>query len=69
MNEGMDRRVRMYLRANTFLEHLKKSRMGMTAQEFSALRNMALTGDIEGAWRGLHDVLASRDMIARRDTV
>ena len=65
----MDRRVRLYLLANTFLDHLKKSRMGMTAQEFSALRTLALSGDIEGAWQGLHDVLASRDMIARRDTV
>ena len=69
MAEDMGRSVRRYLRANNFIDHLKKNRSGLTPAEYSQLRAQALAGDIEGAWQGLHDVLASRDMIARRDTV
>ena len=67
MAEDMGRSVRRYLRANNFIDHLKKNRSGLTPAEYSQLRAQALAGDIEGAWQGLYEALAGKGIIDRRD--
>lgn len=47
----------VYLRANAFLNILRGHLDVITMQEFRTLRGQALSGDIEGAEKGLHRIL------------
>ena len=46
-----------FLRAHQFLEHLKKNSEHLTRQQFLTLRGQALSGDIEGANKGLEKIV------------
>lgn len=50
-----------YIKANRFLELLKKHVYEITPQEFRTLRGQALSGDLEGANKGLWKILGRTD--------
>lgn len=49
-----------FLNAHKFLEYLKRHDSEITRQEFRTIRGQALNGDIEGAKKGLDNILYSR---------
>jgi len=52
-----DEAVRAYQKAHPFLLRLKRNRRFLTDQEFRTLRGQALSGDIDGASKGLDRIL------------
>lgn len=51
------RDYRAYLIANSFLKHLNANAPYMTPDRYKELREQALCGDINGAYKGLEEVL------------
>ncbi len=50
-----------YIKANRFLELLKKHVYEITTHGFRTLRGQALSGDLEGANKGLWKILGRTD--------
>lgn len=50
----------VYLRAHGFLSILRGHLDDVTKADFTALRNMALDGDVEGAGEALNDILRQK---------
>jgi len=50
-----------YLAAHKFLEMLKRHDGEITRQEYKTLRGQAIAGDIEGATKGLDQILYGRN--------
>lgn len=50
----------VYLRANAFLNILRGHLDDVTKADFTALRNMALDGDVEGAGEALNAILTQK---------
>lgn len=48
-----------YREAQSFLSVLNQSKRSLTQQQTKTLKGQALSGDIEGAWRGLQKLLRS----------
>lgn len=46
-----------YLNAREYLEKLRKHQKGLDAQTYKTLRGQALSGDVQGAEKGLQRVL------------
>ena len=46
-----------YLKANNFIQSLKRNVKYLSWQEFQTLRGQAIAGDIEGAQKGLETIL------------
>lgn len=49
--------AKRYRAAQSFVFILNQSRRSLTAQQYKTLKGQALSGDIEGAWRGLKRLL------------
>lgn len=49
-----------YIRANRVLTELKRNNKYITRQEQKTLRGLALSGDVDGAWKGLNTLLKRR---------
>ena len=49
-----------YIRANTFLDALRRHKRELTYQQYATLRGQALSGDVGGALKGLETILARR---------
>lgn len=49
--------ARRYRAAQSFIFILNQSRRSLTAQQYNTLKGQALSGDLEGAWRGLKRLL------------
>lgn len=45
--------AKRYRAAQSFIFILNQSRRSLTAQQYKTLKGQALSGDLEGAWRGL----------------
>ena len=54
------REVVRYINANGFLTELKKNYKYLDRHEFKTLRGQALSGDVDGAMKGLHKILERR---------
>lgn len=53
--------AKRYRDAQSFILILNQSRRSLTAQQHSTLKGQALSGDLEGAWRGLKKLLRQYD--------
>ena len=53
--------ARRYRDAQPFIFILNQSHRSLTAQQYSTLKGQALSGDLEGAWRGLKKLLRQCD--------
>lgn len=53
--------ARRYRDAQSFILILNQSRRSLTAQQYRTLKGQALSGDLEGAWRGLKKLLRKYD--------
>ena len=64
-NTEMEAEVRYdanaYVKANRFLSMLKKHVYEITPQEYRTLRGQAISGDLEGAQKGLLKILGRTD--------
>ena len=50
----------MNFRLNRFMRKLKNCRPYLSNQQYSAIKGQALSGDIDGAEKGLHSLLSRR---------
>lgn len=50
----------MNLRLNRFMNKLKNSRTYLTKQQYRTIKGQALSGDIDGAEKGLNSLLRRR---------
>lgn len=55
--ERKETNVVNYLQARTFLEALRRNRGMLSQQQYRTLKGQALSGDVEGAIRGLERIL------------
>lgn len=55
--QAAQRDAHRYLRAHVFIEQLRKYTKRLTMQEYKDLRQMALDGDINGAFEKLQVIL------------
>ena len=46
-----------YIKAKPFIDELKKCHKALPYQQYSTLRGQALSGDVEGAYKGLRRAL------------
>ena len=53
-------RAQLFLNAHKFLELLRKYKNDLNWQEVRTLRGQALSGDVEGAYKGLERILGRR---------
>lgn len=53
--------ARRYRDAQSFLSILNQNKRSLTYQQIKTLKGQALSGDIEGAWRGLKKLLRQYD--------
>lgn len=53
--------VRAYQKAHPFLLRLKRNNKYLTYQQYKTLRGQALSGDIEGACKGLERILMQKE--------
>ena len=51
--QAMLEEVDRYNKAHWFLEQLMRSKGKLSSQQYSTLKGQALSGDLEGAWKGL----------------
>lgn len=58
-NESIYVTAKRYREAQSFLSVLNQSKRSLTQQQTKTLKGQALSGDIEGAWRGLQKLLRS----------
>ena len=50
----------MNFRINSFMKKLKNKRPYLTTQQYRTIKGQALSGDIDGAEKGLHSLLSRR---------
>ena len=50
----------MNFKLNSFLKKLKNSRPYLSKQQYRTIKGQALSGDIDGAQKGLHSLLSRR---------